>query len=281
MPCERCAVAAFPCNYPPSTRKSSNTRPRQAKRLRKLDEAHHLHPTSSLNGDTLPPVESASATEHGQEAGTIEDSCFERIFRQNRPQTTTFRGPTSHDFDLGLAKTNLQSQLGTEQHQLTTFECDVPAASEYLVDRLPLAHALLNDPLQDLSLEDCKRLIQLYQNGPGAINPITDTEELMADCAAVFRALETSRTTDSLTTLIKTAEKLSDPAIVTLKLVLANGAVLDSGTADKRFQSLFDSLRKPLSCFFWSLPNLLIIRDCLLLVRDYHDGRFFHALLIL
>jgi hypothetical protein len=267
-------AAALQCDYTLLPRKRPNARFREVNQPSKLDQEQRPHPTPGLSGEASPPAESTSSTEHEGGAGTVGDGGFDRIFNQNRSLPTTFRGPTSHDFDLGLAKTNLQSELGPEKYQLNSWELSVPAASEYLADRLPLARALIDDPLQDLNLEDCKCLIQLYQHGPGAINPITDSKELIADCETVFHALKTSRTTDSLTTLITTAEKLNDPAIITLKLVLANGVVLDSGTTDKRFRSLFDNLRKPLSCCFWSLPNLSIIRNCLLLVRSYHNRTF-------
>lgn len=185
---------------------------------------------------------------------------------------SAFRGPTSPEFALELAASNLQTHLmpghPTGLPHVASSDVGIMPTSEFLVERSPLARLLLNDPLHSISLSEARRLIGIYQDVSGAINPILKTDELLTTCEATFRSIEMAKSTRSMETIVKVAEQIASSSTITLKLVLANGSILDSCGMGDQARALFESVRRLLASSFWALPNLQMIQNWILVVRS-------------
>lgn len=205
------------------------------------------------------------------EQGSIED-------RRISTHSGSYRGPTSCDYGLQLATSDINSsRLSSKMSDgdaETALEMTGTGNSELLAGSKPLAKLVSNDPLQEMNCAEVKRLVLVFNNGPGLIYPVVETDGLLKTAERVFRVLEHAGKDQSIHNCLVAAEELTSAETVTLKLVLANALALEARSINRLAQKHFDSIRDALGTSFWSLPSLRAIVNWVLVVGSTVEFSF-------
>lgn len=289
MPCSRCSVAGSTCLYEHSSRKKAHAGSKSVFLLCVNTypsiltvsgrEVSHLESQLSQMQEQIQQLTSQISATKNTSRMMAEPREFQSRPPQERrsvvsqdvsPTPSSVRGPTSPEFTLELARSRLIAGLGIASQRVSLEGSQLKTApangSELLVEHLPLAKPLLKDPLRYMPRAEAERLIRIFQEGPGAINPIVEEDDLNETCKSTFDTLEATQSAHSTRALIIAAELLGSPKVITLKLVLANASTIDTCGIDDRTRSIFESIRKPLASYFWALPSLQMIQHWLLVV---------------
>lgn len=221
---------------------------------------------SSVDGEAY-PTKAFSAPREDMPQGSPESKAIrEDLTDQIRP----YRGPTSSEFSFqvasGISQPLQRRSTDGSSGSAGGFEIDTIVNSELLATSKPLARLIFNDPLQEMEESEVKRLVCVFNSGPGLLYPVVETGELLQTAERVFQLLRESKKPQAVQDQVTTAEELHSTKTLTLKLIIANALTLESCQVNRLAQRNFDSVRDSLGSSFWSLPSLRGIVNWILVV---------------
>ncbi|KAF2276045.1 fungal-specific transcription factor-like protein [Westerdykella ornata] len=161
-----------------------------------------------------------------------------------------FHGPTSSAFNLGVAKSSLQTmgitapEEGEDEGALTQ---DVtpqgsPPQAIGIISR-PALH-MDKDPIWSLTKQDAIRLIRVWHEEMGLMYPFLDIEEVVRYAERLFSFTEAAARSGFAQLGKPGADEIMDDQTSNLKLVLAISLILEGGGKDPLGERLFDNVHK-------------------------------------
>lgn len=190
-------------------------------------------------------------------------------------EASSYRGQSSSEFTLGLAKHNLQT-MGIVPSRTDSTSTFVDRAIELGGGLGAATKICLKDPLREIQRDKALRLLESYERGPGSMYPILDLDRASSEIASLFDLLEPIKDRKVVEKILLAAEALTSQSANILKITLAIAFSLQKGGRDKRGENLLQSVQDSWESPFGGQVNLKSITLLVLLVRraqKYHRRR--------
>ncbi|KAI6870654.1 fungal transcriptional regulatory protein [Hortaea werneckii] len=173
---------------------------------------------------------------------------------QSQSQQPSFRGPTSDEFNFGVAKSSLQTmgitsgpeEGGSGTAGFTTGEPS-PAQSPPPRDRnsaqyLSSTHAQ-KDPIWSVSQEEAIRLCHVYEDEMGMMYPILDSGKMIAYAQKLYRFMEAAHRSGLMQQGMPGPDAIDDEDANILKMVLATAMTVESQGRSDLGRRLFECVQ--------------------------------------
>jgi hypothetical protein len=161
---------------------------------------------------------------------------------QSQTESPPYRGPTSSDFTLDVAKGRLRAigiNAVMDNERMVQDERIMGPVSQPATEYGPAMRSFPRDPLWDI---EKKKALRVFSDGPGSIYPVLELEQLSAKVDSLFSLIQSARREKQKErTFLATEASLSLETKI-LKLVLATGMTLESGGTNTLGQHLFRSV---------------------------------------
>ncbi|KAF2869691.1 fungal-specific transcription factor domain-containing protein [Massariosphaeria phaeospora] len=202
-----------------------------------------------------------------------------KLFSKHPP----FHGPTSSAFNLGLAKTSLQSMgitgVGEEEDEGVVTQDASPLGTP------PMANALLpkpslhadKDPIWSLTRHEAIRLVQLWRDEMGLMYPFLDVDRIIRYTKMLFTFVEAATRSGLMQGGLPGSDAIMDEQTGTLKLLLAISLILEGNGKDALGERLFQNVHKIVESTLSEPVDLKGI-NMLVLTAMYHFHRDDEAL---
>jgi hypothetical protein len=164
---------------------------------------------------------------------------------QSQTESPPYRGPTSSDFTLDVAKGRLRAMgidAVVDNERVVQDERIMGPVSQPAAEYGPAMRSFLRDPLWDIEREEALRLCRVFSDGPGSMYPVLELEQLSAKVDSLFSLMESARRGRQKERTFLAAEASLSLETKILKLVLATGMALESGGTNTLGQHLFRSV---------------------------------------
>jgi len=199
------------------------------------------------------------------------------MLSQHKPKPPKFHGPTSSVFNLGVAKSTLQTMgiTGAEDAADDVGTTDgtpaaSPPAATPAMPTTPL-HAS-KDVLWSVGKDEALRLIQVWDDEMGCMYPVLDVDNLAHHTGLLYKFMDAARRTGLMEATLPGADAIYDDQTQTLKLVLAIACTLEGSGKSELGKKLFESVRDHLEEQMFASCDVKAIR-MLTLAAAYHFHR--------
>ncbi|WPG99496.1 Hypothetical protein R9X50_00231100 [Acrodontium crateriforme] len=168
-----------------------------------------------------------------------------------RMRRQSFRGPTSAEFNFGVAKSSLQTMGITGQNDnvddgsgfggIGTAEGS-PVGSPNARDRAQLLQSYHSDkdPIWQISQEEALRLCQIYEDEMGLMYPLLDIGNVTAYATNLYRFMEAAHRAGLMQKGFPGADSIDDEDTNILKMVLATALTVEASGNSELGQRIFD-----------------------------------------
>ncbi|KAK8216503.1 fungal-specific transcription factor domain-containing protein [Phyllosticta capitalensis] len=264
-PCQRCGHLQLECLYAPNccnNFKDSDDFKRMDTHINSLQaQVDQLY--ENLNNlrnhvDANMMSSGGSSLTVGQYKGSMppqQDPTLSRS-QPRRPQKhPQFHGPTSVTFNLGVAKSSLQSMgitAGEEQPEDGMGTGDpTPMASPPLPPLAPapsphIGKPILHkskDPMWAINKEEAIRLCHSWNEEMGTMYPVLEVEDLTKHATLLYTFMEAAHRTRLVEVGFPGADSISDDQTMLLKLVLSTALVLEGSGTSELGAAMYESIR--------------------------------------
>ncbi|KAF2200336.1 fungal-specific transcription factor-like protein [Delitschia confertaspora ATCC 74209] len=171
------------------------------------------------------------------------------VRRKSFSKHPRFHGPTSTAFNLGVAKSSLQTMgiTGPEEgldegagtHHATPTESP---PTEHTIVPKPTLHAE-KDPIWSLTKHEAIRLVRMWHEEMGMMYPFLDIETVIRYAEMLFSFVEAAARTGLMQGARAGADAIMDPQTTILKLILAIALVLEGCGKDPLGEKLFENVQ--------------------------------------
>lgn len=184
--------------------------------------------------------------------------------RKSMSRRPTFRGPTSLEFNLGVAKNHLEN-MGI-----------APAApdDDGLREESPngdvLATAPLHaskDPIWHVNREEALRLIRVYQDDMHIMYPLVSIPELTAYVNKLYTFMESAQRTGLMMRAFPGADSIDDEETNILKIVMATAMVVEGSGRSDLGRSMYAYVQPSIDALFLGDTGLRSVQLLALAVR--------------
>lgn len=164
-----------------------------------------------------------------------------------------FHGPTANAFNLGVARSSLQT-MGITGADDGEGDGDAEgAATNDPTPRTspPYAHAFVakrplhanKDPIWSISKQEAMRLVHVWHEEQGIMYPILDMDKLLRYTEMLFSFVEAAARSGLMQGALPGADAIMDNQTSVLKLVLAITLVMEGGGKDALGEKLFENVQ--------------------------------------
>ncbi|KAK8166965.1 hypothetical protein IWX90DRAFT_466259 [Phyllosticta citrichinensis] len=210
--------------------------------------------------------------------------------RPRRPQKhPQFHGPTSVTFNLGVAKSSLQSMgitAGEEHPEDGMGTGDpTPMGSPPLAPLAPtpsphVGTPLLHktkDPMWAINKEEAIRLCHVWNEEMGTMYPVLEVEDLTKHATLLYTFMEAAHRTRLVEVGFPGADSISDDQTMLLKLVLSTALILEGSGTSELGAAMYESIRNRVEGTL-SAPATVKAVQMLAIAGMYHFHRDAEAL---
>ena len=197
---------------------------------------------------------------------------------QSQSQQPSFRGPTSDEFNFGVAKSSLQTMGitsgGEDAGPNTGVNTTDPSPSgspptgargRGSAQYLPSTHAD-KDPIWTVSQEEALRLCHVYEDEMGLMYPILDTSKIVAYVQKLYRFMEAAHRSGLMQQGMPGADSIDDEDTNILKMVLATAMTVESNGRSELGRKLFEYVQPAIDNLLHGSVNLKGIKLLVLAV---------------
>jgi hypothetical protein len=204
-----------------------------------------------------------------------------------RPQTKhpKFHGPTSAVFNLGVAKSSLQSMgIAAPEENLEDggFTNDpTPATSPppmHTITSRPLVHSS-KDPLWSMSKEEALRLVSVWHEEMGVMYPVVSVSRMESHINMLYSFMDAVRRTGLVLPDMPGADTLSDDETNILKLILSIALTLEGSGSSELGSKIFASVSATVESLLLRPPDLKCL-EMLVLAVSHPKGQTNYGLLL-
>jgi hypothetical protein len=170
--------------------------------------------------------------------------------RQSLSKHPRFHGPTSSAFNLGVAKSSLQTmgitgpEEGEDEGAMTQDPTPMgtpPIAPALLAMSKPPLHAE-KDPIWSMSKQEALRLISVWQEEMGIMYPFLNIDGIARYAEMLFTFVEAATRSGLMQGALPGADSIMDDRTNTLKLILAAALILEGNGKDALGEKLFENV---------------------------------------
>lgn len=156
-------------------------------------------------------------------------------------QQPTFRGPTSSDFNFGVAKSSLQTMgiTGITNHNGEEPASGGPDTREQTPEGAPPARQIRQDwhsdkdPIWSVTKDEAVRLCRVYEDEMGLMYPVLDIDKVIAYTQKLYRFMEAAHRSGLMQQGLPGADAIDDEDTNILKMVIAVALTVEgSGRSD-------------------------------------------------
>ncbi|KAF2461016.1 fungal-specific transcription factor-like protein [Lineolata rhizophorae] len=272
-PCQRCGAMKLECVYAPnccnnfqdseefkrmdaqinSLQEQVNTLFSNLNALRNcLDASIASTVEGSPYSQSQPPRAVASLSQRSPHSAPDASPARDTI---NQPKAHRFRGPTSAAFNLGVAKSSLQTMgipvtgaedgveeaIGSREGSLVASPPPAMPAKQTFENNRQIHWN--KDPIWQVGKEEALRLCRLYQDEITTMYPVFDMDRLIAHATLLYRFMEAADRAGLVQSGLPGADSLLDDFTCVLKLVLAVALVLEGDGKSELGERLFQAVR--------------------------------------
>jgi len=208
---------------------------------------------------------------------SVSSGATSGMLSQHKPKPPKFHGPTSSAFNLGVAKSTLQTMgiTGAEDALDDVATNDgTPVASPPTATpaiQQPPMHAS-KDVIWSVGKEEAIRLIHVWDDEMGCMYPMLDVDKLLRHTNLLYTFMDAARRTGLMEAGLPGADAIYDDQTQTLKLVLAIACTLEGSGKSELGKKLFESVRDYLEEQMFACCDVKAIR-MLTLAAAYHFHR--------
>lgn len=170
---------------------------------------------------------------------------------QSQNTHSTFRGPTSADFNFGVAKSSL-TQMGITSRENTLQEGSGAAGTgtrEPTPTNTPPSGQLLQtwapdkDPLWTIPQNEALRLCRLYEDEMGLMYPVLNIETVIEYARKLYPFMEAAHRTGLMQQGMPGSDALDDADTSILKLVIATALMTEGTGASELGKRIFTQVQ--------------------------------------
>lgn len=163
---------------------------------------------------------------------------------QSQSQQPTYRGPTSDEFNFGVAKNSLDKMGITNQVD----EDGSPSGGVGSPARTPPRKSgqvlrtthKQKDPIWSVSQEEALRLCRVYEDEMGTMYPVLDIEKVIEYTTKLYRFMEAAHRSGLMQQGLPGADAIDDEDTNILKMVLATALTVEASGRSELGQRLFE-----------------------------------------
>ncbi|CAK4032342.1 related to fungal specific transcription factor [Lecanosticta acicola] len=168
---------------------------------------------------------------------------------QSQAQQPSFRGPTSNVFNLGVAKSSLETMGITGQGEDAGGSGDAgTGTAEVSPQRSPLyGNAQLlpsihgdKDPIWSIPQEEALRLCRVYEDEMGLMYPVVDVDKVVNYATKLYRFMEAARRSGLMQQGMPGADSIDDEDTNILKMVIATALTVEASGRSEVGQRMFE-----------------------------------------
>ncbi|KAF2089117.1 hypothetical protein K490DRAFT_72736 [Saccharata proteae CBS 121410] len=263
-PCQRCGNLQLECQYTPNCcnnfKDSEEFKSMNVHITSLQEQVDALY--SNLNALRAHVETSSVATDPSlytndpyQRPVSISQASVPEATPNNRTQQPLkhprFHGPTSTAFNLGVAKSSLQTmgitapeeplEDGAFTQDGTPLASPPPPTSNNAYSS-PIMHAS-KDPIWAISKEEALRLCTAWYDEMGIMYPVLEPDRVLRHVESLYKFMEAAHRTRLVEVAFPGADSINDDQTILLKLVLATAMVLEASGKSELGTSMFDSVR--------------------------------------
>ncbi len=193
----------------------------------------------------------------------------------------TFRGPTSSDFNFGVARNSLQTMGITSQQDGISAESGeagnptreaspAQAAVTSARDRMQYSrdvHAT-KDPIWSVPREEALRLCRVWEDEMGMMYPVLDMEKVIANTQKLYDFMEAAYRTGLMQQGFPGADAIEDEDTNILKLILATAMTVEASGRSDLGRKMFDYVHPVIENLLLGSVGMNGIRLLVLTVRS-------------
>jgi len=156
--------------------------------------------------------------------------------RKSASARPAFRGPTSLEFALGVAKNHLEN-MG-----IAPSAADDQALREDSPPQVASLHPT-KDPIWHVSRDEAIRLIRVYQDDMHVMYPLLSIPDLLAYVDKLFAFMESAQRTGLMMASLPGADSIDDEETNILKIVLATAMVVEGSGRSELGRTMYTYLQ--------------------------------------
>ncbi|KAK5134963.1 hypothetical protein LTR08_005915 [Meristemomyces frigidus] len=179
----------------------------------------------------------------------------------SQSQQPSFRGPTSDEFNFGVAKNSLQT-MGITGHENAEDGSGIagtgtadpsPVHSPPARNRAQLLQFLHTnkDPIWSISQDEMLRLCSVYEDEMGLMYPVLDIQKVMEYATKLYRFMEAAHRTGLMQQGMPGPDAIDDEDTNILKMVLASALTVEGSGRSELGRKLFQYVQP-------AIDNLLL-----------------------
>ncbi|KAI1329430.1 hypothetical protein F5Y16DRAFT_365972 [Xylariaceae sp. FL0255] len=259
-PCQRCGHLNLQCLYAPNccsgSVKDSDEFKQMAAQVSRLQEQVDslVSNMNSLRNDTSSQVGGGSGLGQ-QHAPQSTSSTPTSSFTLPRPdllqhrQPPVFRGPTSNNFSLDVAKNTLHKMGYSYPGDNNDAESSAPDVSSIASPKtLPNITGLTQtqqqqDIIWELGLDEMIRLCRVYQEEVGVLYPVLDVEVIIRHARTLCGWIEAAKRNGFARSFGAQEGGIKDSNTLLLKIVLCSSMLVEGHGSSPQAQVIFDSVK--------------------------------------
>jgi hypothetical protein len=201
-----------------------------------------------------------------------------QLAAQSMPKHPRFHGPTSAVFNLGVAKSSLQSMgiTGTEDNidEALLTNDGTPAGSP------PPMHSILTkpaihtakDPIWSISKDEAVRLVRVWQDEMGCMYPVVEFDKMINHINMLYTFMDAARRSGLMMPEMPGQGAISDDETNLLKIMLATATMLEGSGSSELGTTLFSGVSVVVESLLLRPPDLKCLQ-ILILAAMFHFHR--------
>ena len=228
-------------------------------------QAHDSHIDPLLQSTGQGQQQMYSAQQGFTPAAIRQSSPAGRRRSHNQNQRTTFRGPTSVDFNIGVAKNSLHTMGITDANRGDGIQAGSGEGSPSRSDdeeemQLFRSRHETKDPIWFVSQAEAERLCRVYEEEIWVMCPVLNVGKVLAYARKLYRFINAARRSGLMQQGFRGSDTIDDEDTNTLKLVLASAMTAEAGGRSEQGRKLFESVQPAIDTLLLGSPNVRGVR---------------------
>lgn len=191
-----------------------------------------------------------------------------------------FKGPTSSAFNLGVAKSSLQSMgiTGQEEEANGSGEAGTgttdgsPRGSPHVGNgnQVLTSFHIDKDPIWSISQEETLRLCRVYEDEIGVMYPVLDVNKLIDYAVKLYKFMEAAHRSGLMQQGLPGADAIDDEDTNILKVVLATAMTVEASGRSELGQKMFEYVQPAIDTMLLGAVGVKAIRLLTMTVSLQH-----------
>lgn len=184
---------------------------------------------------------------------------------QSHNKHPRFHGPTSSAFNLGVAKSSLETmgitassdalldgELATGDASPNASPPSPPSAPSFPLQQVGSQAHPTKDPIWTTSREEAVRLCHVFHDEIGMMYPIFDMNHMLRHTTLLYTFMEAAHTSGLMQMSLPGADGIHDDETTFLKLILATALTLEGSGKSEAGERMFENVRPLIDRLFCS-----------------------------